>query len=103
MDAIREVDIDLSVYHLVHRRWAKMLAGVAVLLHTAMVANIRIADDQVDRLIVLVASALVVDVGQLVKGEFSIALRRAQGRFAAVGRAADCIQLAHIEISGVIA
>jgi hypothetical protein len=57
MDAIREVDIDPSVHHLVHRRWAKMLAGIAVLLHTAMVTNIRVADYQVDRLIILVASA----------------------------------------------
>ena len=57
MHAIREVDIDPSVHHLVHRSWAKMLAGVAVLLRTAMVTNIRVADDQVDRLIILMASA----------------------------------------------
>jgi hypothetical protein len=57
MDAVREVDIDPSVHHLVHRCWAKMLAGIAVLLHTAMVTNIRVADYQVDRLIILVASA----------------------------------------------
>ena len=58
MDAIGKVDIDpLRFHHLVHGCWAKMLAGIAILLHTAMVTNIRVADDQVDRLIILVASA----------------------------------------------
>ena len=57
MDAIGEVDMDLPIHHLVHRGRAKMLARVAKFLYTAMVANIRIADDQMNRLIILVTSA----------------------------------------------
>ena len=57
MHAIGEVDVDLFIHHLVHRRRAEMLAGIAKFLHTTMVANIRIADHQVDRLIILMTSA----------------------------------------------
>ena len=62
MDTVGKVDMDLlasrrSIHHLIHRRGAEVLAGVAEFLHTAMVANIRIADDQVHRLVIFVTRA----------------------------------------------
>ncbi len=61
MDAVGEVDMDLltfrPVHHLVHRRRAEMLARIAKFLHTTMVTNIRIADHQVHRLVILVTRA----------------------------------------------
>ena len=43
-----------------------------------------------------------VDIGQLVEGEFSVALGRPQRRLPAIGRSADGIQVAHIAVSGLV-
>src|ERR1700737_2258415 len=102
MHAVGEVDMDLRMHYLVNRSGAEMLAWIAELLHTTMVTNIRIADNQVYRLIVLVTRACVVDIRQLVEGEFSVALGRSQRRFPAVGRSPDGIQVAHMAVTRII-
>src|SRR5579871_81342 len=42
------------VHHLVHVRRTKILAWAAVFLHAALIAHLRIVDDQVGRLILFV-------------------------------------------------
>jgi hypothetical protein len=44
MHAIREIDMDLPLHHLINRRRAEMLARIPKLLNTTMVTNIRIPD-----------------------------------------------------------
>jgi hypothetical protein len=57
MHAIGEIDMDLSIHHLVNRRRAKMLTRIPEFLHTTVVTNIRIPYYQVNRLIVVVTRA----------------------------------------------
>ena len=57
MHAIGEIDMDLPIHHLVNRRRAEMLARIPKLLHTTMVTNIRIPDNQMNRLIIVVPRA----------------------------------------------
>ena len=61
MNAVGEVDVQLFTFrpfhHFVHRSRAEMLARIAKLLHATMVTNIRIADHQVDRLVILMTRA----------------------------------------------
>jgi hypothetical protein len=54
MHAIRKINMNLPIHHLVHRRRAEMLARIPKLLNTTMVTNIRIANHQMHRLIIVV-------------------------------------------------
>src|ERR1700723_3711829 len=57
MHAIREINMNLAIHHLIHRRGAEMLAWIPILLHTTMVTNIRIPNDQMHRLIIIMTRA----------------------------------------------
>ena len=86
MDAVGWVQVDLFargrgsvgiLQHLVNIRRAEKLAGVAVFLHAARVADVGVVNHQVRGLIFFVAGAGVVEVGQLVEGQFFVALGQA--------------------------
>ncbi len=79
--AIGRVQVDLQTArrvggfdHLVHTGRAEVLARVAEFLHAAFIADVGIVNDQMRRLVFFVLCARVVDVGELIEGEFAVAL-----------------------------
>src|SRR5664279_1218921 len=81
MHAVRSVQMDLQSAgrvrgfdHLVNVGRAKVLAGVAVLFHAALVADVGVVDHEVRRLVFFMLRAGVIHVGQLVEGELAVAL-----------------------------
>src|SRR5215471_12203705 len=60
--------------HFVDRRGAKILAGVSVLDHAFRGADVGVGNAQVAGLILFVARAGVIDVGEAIERKFSIAL-----------------------------
>ena len=85
MDAVRSIQVNLlrgrnisGLHHFVDVGGAEMLAGIAEFGDTARVADIRIVNHQVRRLIFLMAGPRVIEVRQLVEGELAIALEIAE-------------------------
>src|SRR5690349_20852426 len=76
-----------------------MLAGIAILLHAAHIADLGIVNNQVRGLVFLVLGAGVVEVGELVESELAIAFGVVQqvGVGAAVG--GQLRQLLHARMS----
>ena len=78
VDAVRGIDLQfrraLFRHHFVDRRGTKILAGIAEFAHAAVAANVRVEDDQVARLVFVVARAGMIDVGQAVERELAVAL-----------------------------
>ena len=62
-----------SVDHFVDGRGTEILAGIAVFADAAVAANVRLEDDQVARLVFVVARAGMIDIGQPVERELAIA------------------------------
>ena len=60
----------------------KFWQGLAVFLHAARVADVRVVDDQVRRLVFFVLRAGVIEVGELVEGQLAVALGRAKQSWA---------------------
>ena len=77
MDAIGGVDLQFGRAffrdHFVDRRGTKILAGISVLAHAAVAANIRVEHEQVAGLIFFVARAGMIDVGEAIEGELAVA------------------------------
>ena len=77
MNAIRGVDFQfrraLLRHHFVDRGGTEILAGIAVLANAAVAANIRIENDEMARLILFVARAGMIDVGEAIEGKLAIA------------------------------
>ena len=85
MHAIRWIQADalavgLQLSHPPFRkRWPDRISGMGCrILLRSVVADVGVVNDQVRRLIFLVLGARVIEVGQLVEGQFAIAFRRAQ-------------------------
>jgi len=74
--------------HLVDIRRAEVLARIAELGDAAGVADIGVVDDQMRGLVFFVLSARVIQIGELVEGEFAIALHRTKelGAFPSIWR-----------------
>ncbi len=60
------------VDHFVDVGWTEILARAAVFLHALCIADIRIVDDEMRRLVLFVLRAGVIKIGQLVEREFAI-------------------------------
>src|SRR3974377_1304498 len=82
--AVGRVQVDLHAArrvagfdHLINARRTEILAGVAVLLHAALIADRGIADDQVCGLVLLVLRSGIIDVGQFVESQLAVTLGRA--------------------------
>ena len=78
VDTVGRVDLQLGLasvaHHFIHRRGAKILAGIPEFAHAAVPANIRIGDDQVAGLVFIVARAGMIYVGEAIEGELAITL-----------------------------
>ena len=61
--------------HFVNGSGTEELAGVAVFCRTSWMANIAVEDNQVDWLVFIVIGSRVINIGQLVKGEFAVVIR----------------------------
>src|SRR6267154_3431548 len=94
MDAVRRIQADALavrlgrvIHHFVYVRGTEILAGTAILLHAALVANVRIVNDEMRRLILFVLGTRMIKVGELVENELAIVPRRSQqvGFIAAIG------------------
>src|SRR5262249_48909932 len=88
-------------FHLVYIRRTEILAGIAILLHAASVADVGIGNDQVGRLIFFMLGAGVVKVCELVKGQFAVAFGFADDlrAFSAVSR--KLVQMLHSRVPGM--
>ena len=77
MDAVGCVNLQSGLaffrHHFVDRCGTKVLAGIGVLAHAAITANIRIEDDEMAGLIFFMARAGVIDVGEAIEGELTVA------------------------------
>src|SRR3974390_3693782 len=79
--AVGRVQVDLYAAwrvtgfdHLINARRTEILAGVAVLLHAALIADRGIADDQVCGLVLFVLRSGIIDVGQFVESQLTVTL-----------------------------
>jgi len=77
MHTVRKVDLEpllplTAVDHLVDTGGAEILARVAVLLHASGYADVKIRDLEVSRLVLVVMSARIINIGQLVVGQFVV-------------------------------
>src|SRR5271165_6819816 len=79
---VRRIQVDLQTAwrvggfdHLIDTGRAEVLARIAEFLHATLIANVRVTDDQVPRLIFLMLRAGVIDVGELVESELTVAFR----------------------------
>ena len=78
VNAIRGINLQVCTgairifFHLVYRRRTEILAGIAVLNRTAMVANIKVRNLQVGGLIFLMICARVEHVRNLIEGQLAI-------------------------------
>src|SRR5579859_7492909 len=84
VNAVRRIQADALavglarvVYHFVDICGAEILAGAAEFLHTTLVANVSVVNDQVRRLVFFVLRARVIQIGQLIECQLAITLRRA--------------------------
>src|SRR6516165_5283541 len=89
--------------HFIDAGGTEILAGVAVFAHTTLVAHVGVVDNEMSRLVFLVLGARVVDVGQLIEGQFAIT-------FCSVDDVAFCSsvrwelrELLHAPMAGMIA
>ena len=94
MHAVRRIQADALavrlfgvVHHFVNIGRTEILARVAVFCYAARVADVRIVNDQMRRLIFFVLRSRVIKVGELIESKLAVAFRWAeQMRFvAAVG------------------
>ena len=109
MHAVRWVQADALairlrrvVQHLVNIGRTEVLAGAAEFFYAALVADIRVVNDEVRGLIFFMLRARVVEIGQFVESEFAVALCRPKdvGFRAAIRRQLG--QLLHVLIPGSV-
>src|SRR5215510_14777410 len=80
VDAVRGIDLQTKSpvsgrSHFIDGSRTKELAGIAVFVRTSWMADFGIEDYQVDGLILIVIGSRVINISQLVKGEFAIIIR----------------------------
>ena len=105
VDTVGEIDLEapaaVSVFgHLINGGGTEELARIAVLLSALRMTNIGLQDVQMRRLIFIVGSAGIVDVGQLVKRELAIVAGRGKRREIAI---VVFLELAHARVTGLVA
>src|SRR5438046_504594 len=106
--AVGEVHRDLfcaghigSLNHFVNFGGTEVLARIAVLDSTACVADVSVMDDEVHRLIVIVLSARMIDIGELIEGELAITLDGAEHVLASVATGRKNIDLLKALVTGM--
>ncbi len=94
------VGLGWVIHHFINVGRAEVLAGAAEFLHAARVANIRIVNHQMRRLIFFMLRAGVIQISQLIESQLAVALRRAEIlRFFCAARV-GVAQLLHVLITG---
>ena len=81
MHAVRWIEADALairllgvVHHLIDICGTKLLARTAILFYAFRVADVGVVNHQMRRLVLLVLGTGVIEIGELIKGEFTVAL-----------------------------
>ena len=102
MDAVREIDLETSAVlvldHFINSGRTKILARVAVFVCAAWMADIRLQDVQMARLIFVMRRTGIVDIRQFVEGQFAVVARRNARQIAIV----IFLQVLYSRVAGLV-